>query len=103
MEFPEENEQSIKSVANNEIQKEQKYFPGFGSFRGYATNTRGSILKRIKIKLIERRSAMITLRCNININNWINHILYRPPTENNSPGLRYANIKKTFEEQQKNK
>ena len=35
--------------------------------------------------------------------NWINDILYRPPNKNKSTGLRYVDIKNTFEKNQKNK
>ena len=75
--------------------KEYKKYNNFGSYRGYSTFTRHSIKKRITIHLKKRRRAMIWLRQSKKFNNWMNHVLYRPP-EKNKKILRYVSVKKSF-------
>lgn len=95
--FPNLTHDSIKQILDSEIQREHNRYGGFGSFRGYATFTRRGIIEGIEDKLQERNTAFNVLKNSIILNNWINYILYRPPTENHKKGLRYNSIKKEFE------
>ena len=101
--FPTENISTVSEVGDCEIIKAGGKTLCYGSFRGYATFVRKDILNEIVLTFKKRENAIKKLNTSIIVSNWINDMLYRPPTENNSTGLRYAIIKKTFEEQQKNK
>ena len=96
--FPTENILTISEVGDYEIIKAGGKTFCYGSFRGYATFVRKDILNNIVSTLISRENAIKKINTSIIVSIWINDILYRPPTENNSAGLRYANIKKTFED-----
>ena len=98
--FPTENISSLSEVGDCKIIKAGGKTLCYGSFRGYATFVRKDILNEIVSTLKKRENAIKKLNTSIIVSNWINDILYRPPTENNSAGIRYDNIKKTFEEKQ---
>ena len=98
--FPKENISTVSEVGDYEIIKAGGKTLCYGSFRGYATFLRKDILNNIVSTLTSRENAIKKLNTSIIVSNWINDILYRPPTENNSAGLRYSNIKKTFEQLQ---
>jgi len=102
--FPQITREFIEKILDDEIDKEYDQYHGYTvgpSFRGYATFTRRNIIDGIEDKLKEKSSevdkAFCKLKNNVILNNWINYILYRPPTENNKEGLRYNSIKKEFE------
>jgi len=95
LKFPEESPQTLTDVIGIEIHNEYKKYNNFGSYRGYSIFTRHSIKKRITIHLKKRRRAMIWLRQSNKFNNWMNHVLYRPP-EKNKKILRYVSVKKSF-------
>ena len=66
----------------------------FGSYRGYGAFTRNNLMKAAKKKLVEeyyKTKAIDILKNSIIVNNWMNHILYRPP------GPRYKFHKNSFE------
>ena len=98
--FPLITRQLIEKIFDDEIDKEYDQYNG-PSFRGYVTFTRRNIIDGIEDKLKGKSSkvdkAFCNLKNNVILNNWINYILYRPPTENHKEGLRYNSIKKEFE------
>lgn len=98
--FPKENISTVSEVGDYEIIKAGGKTLCYGSFRGYATFVRKDILNEIVLTFKKRENAIKKLNTSIIVSNWINDMLYRPPTENNSAGLRYSNIKKTFEQLQ---
>ena len=98
--FPKENISSVSEVGDYEIIKAGGKTLCYGSFRGYASFVRKDILNEIVLTFKKRENAIKKLNTSIIVSNWINDMLYRPPTENNSAGLRYSNIKKTFEQLQ---
>jgi len=63
------------------------------SIRGYACSIRLPLVNSVKDKiLVYRKIKALMVLSNSNIvQNWVNHILYRPP------GPRYALLKKEFE------
>ena len=99
--FPQITREFIEKILDDEIQREHNKYGGFGSFRGYATFTRRGITEGIEDKLKEKAAEIDNAFCkfknNVILNNWINYILYRPPTETHKKGLRYNSIKKEFE------
>ena len=98
--FPQITREFIEKILDVQIEKEYDQYNG-SSFRGYATFTRRNIIDDIedtlKEKATEIDNAFCKLKNNVIFNNWINYILYRPPTENYKEGLRYNSIKKEFE------
>ena len=101
--FPTENISTVSEVGDCEIIKAGGKTLCYGSFRGYATFVRKDILNNIVSTLKKRENAIKKLNTSIVVFNWINDILYRPPNKNKSTGLRYVDIKNTFEKNQKNK
>lgn len=101
--FPTENISTVSEVGDYEIIKAGGKTLCYGSFRGYATFVRKDILNDIVTTFKKRENAIKKLNTSIIVSNWINDMLYRPPTENNSTGLRYHVIKTTFEKHQTNK
>ena len=80
----------IKDCMATEFDK----YGGFGSYRGYGTFTRNNLMKAVKKKLTEdyyKKKAMTILQNSSILDNWMNHILYRPP------GPRFKFHKTSFE------
>ena len=74
------------------VEKEYGQYQSFGSYRGYSTFSRPGIIKNV----IMHNIALKKIKQNPNVSNWINHILYRPPSNVNKPGLRYHMLEKQF-------
>lgn len=69
-------------------------YGSFGSYRGYGSFTRNTLMKAVKKKLTEdyyKKKAMTILQNSSILDNWMNHILYRPP------GSRYKLLMEHFE------
>ena len=69
-------------------------YGSFGSYRGYGAFTRNTLMKAVKKKLTEdyyKKKAMTILQNSSILDNWMNHILYRPP------GSRYKLLMEHFE------
>mgnify|MGYP001448310415 CR=1 FL=1 len=98
--FPTENISTVSEIGDCEIIKAGGKTLCYGSFRGYATFVRKDILNNIVSELTSRENAIKKLSNYTILSIWMNNILYRPPTKNNATGLRYDNIKKTFEQHQ---
>ena len=98
--FPTENILTVFQVGVDEIIKAGGKNLCYGSFRGYATFVRNDILNNIVSELTKRDNAIKKLNTSIIVSNWINDMLYRAPTKNNSAGLRYHVVKTTFEKHQ---
>jgi hypothetical protein len=66
---------------------------GSCSIRGYICNIRYGLIENIKDKIIAytKVKALLVLSNSKILQNWVNHILYRPN------GLRYTLLKKEFE------
>ena len=101
--FPTENISTVSEVGDCEIIKAGGKTLCYGSFRGYATFVRKDILNNIVSTLKKRGNAIKKLNNSNILSIWINDILYRPPNKNKSTGLRYVDVKNTFEKNQKNK
>ncbi len=101
--FPTENILTVSEVGDYEIIKAGGKTLCYGSFRGYATFVRKDILNDIVTTFKKRENAIKKINTSIIVLNWINDRLYRPPSKNNSVGLRYHLVKTTFEKHQTNK
>jgi glycosylphosphatidylinositol transamidase (GPIT) subunit GPI8 len=96
----------ILKIIDKNIDNEYKKYNGFGSLRGYATFTRNTLMLNINkdIEQKKRQLSIQKIKSSSILTIWINNILYRPPDNNGKyAGLRYSNVKKSFEDKaQKN-
>ena len=93
----------ISKIIDDTIKEEKGSKWGWGSYRGYYTFTHGDLVKKCNAKIDQyvqdrkqerERAAIIVLKKYLNP--WIQDILYRPPTETQSAGLRYKTIENNF-------
>lgn len=105
----EDARKSVKNSLKNEkmshwileqcLQDEYKKYNSFGSYRGFYTFAEPSILKVARRKNeIARNKALQILKRATPFEIWMNHILYRPPS-NEQKSLRYEELKANFESQ----
>ena len=98
--FAKRHLKDLSSIDKN-IDVEYNKYNGFGSMRGYSIFTRNSLIvdikKEIEQKKIELAIELIKKKSNILV--WMNNILYRPPDEDGkNEGVRYIDVKKSFED-----
>ena len=85
---------NLSLIIKNCMATEFDRYGGFGSYRGYGTFTRNTLMKAVKKKLTEdyyKKKAITILQNSTILNIWMNHILYRPP------GSRYKFLMEHFE------
>lgn len=81
------------------VQAEIDQYGGLGSYRGYATFTRQTILQRIRQMIKTRKEKISIIEKNPHFQRWMNYVLYRPPDETlGYKSLRYRDALKSFSE-----
>ena len=80
-----------ESIVERCIHREHAKYDGFGSWRGWATFSRRSIVQECIDEFNNLNTLASKLHGNIIILNWINDRLYRP-----GDGLRYSNVRDSF-------
>ena len=81
------------------VEAEIEQYGGLGSYRGYATFARQTILQRIKQMIKTRKEKITVIRKNPYFQRWMNYVLYRPPDETlGHKSLRYRGALKSFSE-----
>ena len=85
------------------VQVEIDTYGGLGSYRGYSTFTRKTILQRVKQMIKTRNEKISIIEKNPHFQAWMNYILYRPPDETlGHKSLRYRNALQSFSEKKSN-
>jgi hypothetical protein len=97
--YPQLTLHMVHEIIEKCVDTEYKQYNSFGSYRGYYTWSRGSILKNVKIHAEKRirQIALEKIQQNPIFINWVNHVLYRPPDmDGQNAGIRYAGVKEHF-------
>ena len=85
-------------VIETNVQHEIDKYGGLGSFRGYCSSTKDSIIKNIEKDILFIKKNIQIIEKNIYFQNWMNHILYRPPDYSNTfKVLRYYDVLQDFD------
>ena len=79
------------------VQSEIDQYGSLGSYRGYATFTRQTILQKVRHMMKIRKEKISIIEKNPYFQRWINYVLYRPPdaTLGHKP-LRYRDAFNSF-------
>ena len=81
------------------VEAEINTYGGLGSYRGYATFSRQTILQRIKQMQKTRKEKISIIEKNPHFQRWMNYVLYRPPNKTlGHKSLRYRDALKSFSE-----
>lgn len=81
------------------VEAEINTYGGLGSYRGYATFSRQTILQKVRHMMKIRKEKITVIRKNPHFQRWMNYILYRPPDETlGHKSLRYRDALKSFSE-----
>ena len=81
------------------VEAEINTYGGLGSYRGYATFSRQTILQRIKQMLKTRKEKISIIEKNPHFQRWMNYVLYRPPNKTlGHKSLRFRDALKSFSE-----
>ena len=79
------------------VEAEINTYGGLGSYRGYATFARHTILQRIMQMLKTRKEKISIIEKNPHFQRWMNYVLYRPPDESlGHKSLRYQDAFNSF-------
>jgi hypothetical protein len=94
----------ILKIIDKNIDIEYNKYNDFGSIREYSSFTRNRLILAI-IKEIEKKKRELAIEFIQNKSNilvWMNSVLYKPPDEaGENEGVRYIDVKKSFEDQAK--
>lgn len=97
-----DKEKMSKWIVKQCLQDEYDTYNSFGSYRGFYTLVAPGVMKTAKRRndIAKRKRAIQTLRRATPLIVWMNHILYKPPTnQTNRKSLRYKEIKEHYEQQ----
>ena len=97
--FKEIDVEKYNDLIEDVINKEYIKYSGFGSYRGFYTftlytlidNVEKSILNKLKYDIAFRKLTQSSI-----IKQWVNHVLYRMPEDNDKIGLRVNQHKINF-------
>ena len=97
------NETIPEYVIEKCVQSEIDKYGGLGSYRGYATFTRKTILQKVKHKIKMRKKKISIIEKNSHFQNWMKYVLYRPPDKTlGHKALRYRDALKSYSQIIKN-
>ena len=76
------NQGYLSLLVKEKMMEEYDQCGGFGSYRGYATSTRRSIIENVMISLEKREKKIALLYFqNSLLSNWMNHHLFKPSSK----------------------
>ena len=90
----------VDKVVENYIvdnKNKSKNFIGWGSYRGYYSFTHSELLQKCNKEIQDQTDARQKIIRFFNNSSWLMDRLYRPSSNEYSPGLRYEKIKENFE------
>lgn len=93
----------VDKVVENYIvdnKNKSKNFIGWGSYRGYYSFRHSDLLQECTKLIEDQTDARQKIIEFISNSSWLMDRLYRPPSNEYSPGLRYEKIKENFERNQ---